>query len=55
MKKDRSKKSSAARSKTKPQKASTKKEPIRDLDLSELESRRVRGGVINYRPIRHRS
>ena len=54
MSKDKSKKRNDAKAKGKPQKASAKKEPIRDLDLSELESRQVKGGFIKGRPLRQR-
>ena len=51
MSKDKNKKRSTARSKGKPQKLSVKKEPIRDLDLSELQAKQVKGGA-TYRAIR---
>jgi hypothetical protein len=49
MNKSKSKKPSAAKSKTR--KPTAKKDPVRDLDVSELESRRVKGGAI-YKGIR---
>jgi hypothetical protein len=42
--KSKSKKPGAAKGKSKTRKLTVKKEPIRDLDLSELEARQVKGG-----------
>ena len=41
----KSKKRNDAKGKSKSRKLTVKKDPIRDLDVSELESRRVKGGV----------
>jgi len=43
MKQSKSKKQSSAKGKTR--KLTVKKDSVRDLDVSELESRRVKGGV----------
>jgi hypothetical protein len=51
MRQSKSKKPSAAKSKSKTRKLSVKKEPIRDLDVSELEARQVKGGI-KFRAIR---
>ena len=51
MSKGKGKKRSTARSKGKPQKLGVKKEPLRDLDLSELEATHVKGGF-KYRSVR---
>ena len=40
----KTKKPSGAKGKSKARKLTVKKQPIRDLDLSELEARQVKGG-----------
>ena len=52
MRQSKSKKQSDAKGKSKSQKQTGKKEPIRDLDLSELEARHVKGGRATRYPAR---
>ena len=46
MRQSKSKKQSDAKGKSKTRKLTGKKDSVRDLDVSELESRRVKGGAI---------